>query len=207
MKSLSRAWLLATPWLQPIRLLRPWDFPGKSNPMVTIHSGKDHPCMLKLLDERLLGEKEIHMVSIHLYPQYLLIKRGNLPLQWRDLAGPVFTKWSNVASLVMGNTDPGWSLVWCNGKSSLPFTELLSKKLTENPREETNSESGLFWERFLKTASVTKDKTKGQWDQGRLERHDNLIGTLIEFWIPKKSHRRNYGKLNTGYTLLIILNQ
>ena len=29
MKSLSRVLLLATPW-QPTRLLRPWDFPGKS---------------------------------------------------------------------------------------------------------------------------------------------------------------------------------
>ena len=29
-KSLHRVWLLATPWLQPTRLLRPWDFPGKS---------------------------------------------------------------------------------------------------------------------------------------------------------------------------------
>ena len=29
-KSLSHAWLLATPWLQPTRLLHPWDFPGKS---------------------------------------------------------------------------------------------------------------------------------------------------------------------------------
>ena len=30
-KLLSHVWLLATPWLQPTRLLRPWDFPGKSN--------------------------------------------------------------------------------------------------------------------------------------------------------------------------------
>ena len=32
MKSLSRVRLVATPWtrLQPTRLLRPWDFPGKS---------------------------------------------------------------------------------------------------------------------------------------------------------------------------------
>ena len=29
-KSLSCVWLLATPWMQPTRLLRPWDFPGKS---------------------------------------------------------------------------------------------------------------------------------------------------------------------------------
>ena len=29
-KSLSRVRLLATPWLQPTRLLRPWDLPGKS---------------------------------------------------------------------------------------------------------------------------------------------------------------------------------
>ena len=29
-KSLSRVRLLATPWTQPTRLLRPWDFPGKS---------------------------------------------------------------------------------------------------------------------------------------------------------------------------------
>ena len=29
-KSLSRVRLLATPWLQPTRLLHPWDFPGKS---------------------------------------------------------------------------------------------------------------------------------------------------------------------------------
>ena len=29
-KSLSRVWLLATHGLQPTRLLRPWDFPGKS---------------------------------------------------------------------------------------------------------------------------------------------------------------------------------
>ena len=29
-KSLSRVRLLANPWLQPTRLLRPWDFPGKS---------------------------------------------------------------------------------------------------------------------------------------------------------------------------------
>ena len=28
-KSLHRVWLLATPCLQPPRLLRPWDFPGK----------------------------------------------------------------------------------------------------------------------------------------------------------------------------------
>ena len=28
-KSLHRVWLLATPRLQPTRLLRPWDFPGK----------------------------------------------------------------------------------------------------------------------------------------------------------------------------------
>ena len=28
-KTLSRVWLLATPWLQPTRLLPPWDFPGK----------------------------------------------------------------------------------------------------------------------------------------------------------------------------------
>ena len=29
-KSLSHVWLLATPWLQPTRLLHPWDFPAKS---------------------------------------------------------------------------------------------------------------------------------------------------------------------------------
>ena len=29
-KSLSPVWLLATPWMQPTRLLRPWDSPGKS---------------------------------------------------------------------------------------------------------------------------------------------------------------------------------
>ena len=29
-KSLSRVRLFVTPWLQPTRLLRPWDFPGKS---------------------------------------------------------------------------------------------------------------------------------------------------------------------------------
>ena len=29
-KSLGRVQLLATPWLQPSRLLHPWDFPGKS---------------------------------------------------------------------------------------------------------------------------------------------------------------------------------
>ena len=29
-KSLSRVRLLATPWTAPTRLLRPWDFPGKS---------------------------------------------------------------------------------------------------------------------------------------------------------------------------------
>ena len=29
-KSLSRVWLLVTHGLQPTRLLRPWDFPGKS---------------------------------------------------------------------------------------------------------------------------------------------------------------------------------
>ena len=29
-KSLSHVRLLATPWLQPTRPLRPWDFPGKS---------------------------------------------------------------------------------------------------------------------------------------------------------------------------------
>ena len=29
-KSLSRIWLLATPWLQPTRLLHPWDSPGES---------------------------------------------------------------------------------------------------------------------------------------------------------------------------------
>lgn len=113
------------------------------------------------MDVKIIGweaAREIHMISIHLCPQYLLIKRGILPLQWRDLAGPVFTKWSNVASPVVGAH--GWSLMWCNGKSSLPFTELLSKKLTENLREETNFECGPFWGRFLKTASVTKDEKK-----------------------------------------------
>ena len=29
-KALSRVWLSATPWTEPTRLLRPWDFPGKS---------------------------------------------------------------------------------------------------------------------------------------------------------------------------------
>ena len=29
-KSLSRVQLFATPWTQPTRLLRPWDFPGES---------------------------------------------------------------------------------------------------------------------------------------------------------------------------------
>ena len=29
-KSLSRVWPFETPWLQPTRLLCPWDFPGKS---------------------------------------------------------------------------------------------------------------------------------------------------------------------------------
>ena len=29
-KSLSRAWLLATPWTAAYRLLHPWDYPGKS---------------------------------------------------------------------------------------------------------------------------------------------------------------------------------
>ena len=29
-KSLSHVWLLATPWTVAYRLLRPWDFPGKS---------------------------------------------------------------------------------------------------------------------------------------------------------------------------------
>ena len=29
-KSLSRVWLLATPWTAAYQLLRPWDFPGKS---------------------------------------------------------------------------------------------------------------------------------------------------------------------------------
>ena len=40
-KSLSRVQLFATPWhgLQPTRLLRPWDFPGKS-------TGVGHHCLL-----------------------------------------------------------------------------------------------------------------------------------------------------------------
>jgi len=33
-KSLSHVQLLATHWLQPIRLLRPWDFPGKNTGVV-----------------------------------------------------------------------------------------------------------------------------------------------------------------------------
>ena len=47
------------------------------------------------MDVKIIGleaAREIHMISIHLYPQYSLIKRGILSLQWRDLAGPVFTK-------------------------------------------------------------------------------------------------------------------
>ena len=39
-KSLSRARLLATPWTQPSRLLRPWGFPGKS-------TGVDCHCLLQ----------------------------------------------------------------------------------------------------------------------------------------------------------------
>ena len=41
-KSLSSVWLFATPWLQPTRLLRPWDFPGKS-------TGVGCHCLLHLL--------------------------------------------------------------------------------------------------------------------------------------------------------------
>ena len=40
-KSLSRVRLSATPWIQPTRLLRPWDFPGKS-------TGVGCHCLLRL---------------------------------------------------------------------------------------------------------------------------------------------------------------
>ena len=41
-KSLSRVRLVATPWLQPTRLLHPWDFPGKS-------TGVGCQCLLRLV--------------------------------------------------------------------------------------------------------------------------------------------------------------
>ena len=44
-KSLSRIWLLATPWLQPTRLLHPWDFPGKS-------TGVGCHCLLRIYTHR-----------------------------------------------------------------------------------------------------------------------------------------------------------
>ena len=57
-KSLSHVRLLATPWLQPTRLLRPWDFPGKSTGVgchcllraLISHASK---VMLKILQARL----------------------------------------------------------------------------------------------------------------------------------------------------------
>ena len=44
-KSLGRAWLLATPWNVAHRLLRPWDFPGKS-------TGVECHCLLHIDTER-----------------------------------------------------------------------------------------------------------------------------------------------------------
>ena len=44
-KSLGRAWLLATPWNVAHRLLRPWDFPGKS-------TGVGCHCLLRIATER-----------------------------------------------------------------------------------------------------------------------------------------------------------
>ena len=57
-KSLSRVQLLATPWLQPTRLLGPWDFPGQSTGVgchcllcaLISHASK---VMLKILQARL----------------------------------------------------------------------------------------------------------------------------------------------------------
>ena len=48
MKSLSRVRLFVTPWMQPTRLLCPWEFPGKS-------TGVSFHC---LLQEMLLGNKQ-----------------------------------------------------------------------------------------------------------------------------------------------------
>ena len=44
-KSLSHVWLFTTPWTAAYQLLRPWDFPGKSN-------GVGCHCLLCMLDHR-----------------------------------------------------------------------------------------------------------------------------------------------------------
>ena len=49
-KTLSCVRLLATPWLQPTRLLRPWDFPGKS-------TGVHCHCLLQFLNESITIKK------------------------------------------------------------------------------------------------------------------------------------------------------
>ena len=61
-KSLSRVRLFATPWLQPTRLLHPWDFPGKSTGVGCHHLlqlAAEVPAKFSLCYSMLWGPKRI----------------------------------------------------------------------------------------------------------------------------------------------------
>ena len=56
-KSLSRVQLLVTPWTAPTRLLRPWDFPGKS-------TGVGYHCLLQPANRMMLKKQKLCQSAI-----------------------------------------------------------------------------------------------------------------------------------------------
>ena len=70
-KSLSHVLLFATPWTVPTKLLRPWDFPGKS-------TGVGCHCLLRDLG--------VGWLVTDLYSQRILRREKTMEITWYNLA-------------------------------------------------------------------------------------------------------------------------
>lgn len=83
--------------LKSVLVLR--EFPKNFNFNEIIDSSSDHPQMLKSLSNILVGHQEVYMTSECPPKEPLLITKGKVSSQWRNLPESCLTKPSNLASL------------------------------------------------------------------------------------------------------------
>lgn len=83
--------------LKSVLVLR--EFPKNFNFSEIIDSSSDHPQMLKSLSKILVGHQEAYMSSECPPKETLLITKGKVSSQWRDLLESCLTKPPNLASL------------------------------------------------------------------------------------------------------------
>ena len=85
------------------------------------------PLMLKLLNGNLMKNK---IFRVSLPTNYLFITKWKIVmLQWGDLADTILTRWANLASSILKQTDFTHHMVSCAEKNKVPLLQLFYPKV------------------------------------------------------------------------------